>query len=88
MPGGNSLWICGSSTRTAADVSSALAPGEAMMPRKVPSSPLKLTRTSSFSAPYSTLATSLSRTISSPSARTGSAPNDSGVCKVVAVWMA
>ena len=71
MPGGSSLWICGSSARTAVDVSSAFAPGEAKMPRNVPSWPLKETRTSSFSAPYSIVATSERRTISSPVARTG-----------------
>jgi hypothetical protein len=68
-------------------VSSAFAPGEANTARNVPSSPLKVTLTSLLSAPSDTFATSRSRTSSSPSVRTGSAPKDSGVCSVVSVAM-
>ncbi len=82
MPSGRLDWIVGSSSTTAAAVSSGFAAGVGKMPMKMPGCPLKLTIVSSLSAASSTRATSRSRTTLPSPETSGSAPNASGVCSV------
>ena len=82
MPSGSAALIPGSSAITASAVSSGLAAGVGKTPMKVPASPLNVTISCCSSEASSTRATSRRRTSSSPSPRSGSAPNASGVCSV------
>ncbi len=66
---------------------SGLAAGVGNTPMKVPGWPLKVTISSGSSDASSIRATSRSRTTASPSAESGKAPNASGVCSVVCIWM-
>ena len=67
MPSGRLALIAGSSSTTAAAVSSGFAAGVGKTPMKVPGRPLKVTISSCSSEASSTRATSRSRTTASPS---------------------
>ena len=62
-PAGSSAWICGSSLRTAAEISSGLAVALRMMPAEIDGTPFRRTLLRSLAAACSMRATSRSRTV-------------------------